>query len=1014
MIRRISLAALLLAVLASGCESPPPDAFVNTAGQAGGAAAVPVGANEVGEPCRYQAVSGGEAVIYCGDWEQPSGRVAELNSAAGPAQLGAIAASGVWRTTIDQRFACGAPVQTTILAGSPAVLMECTRRVGGWPHLALASVVEGRVFVSDAVRPALPALERTIAALAGRSLPADAAPAASEARRLIAQRSGGAPFGSGDLARFFEQLRLGDAYNNIGDPVNAERAYREALAIQQRILGPNDPGLALTMMKLGAQFAHQGNRREAERLLANAAALTARQPDPLLVAQLDFYRATAAAYNANPEEATRYVQRAETEFARLAPEALGRTGREPGTGGGVVRGGMAVSRGEATGPAGTDVVANSEERAAVLGLAETMRLHATLLQFSGRMEDAQALARRAEQLLAGTGLSYSSTGARSLRLIASNQSVARDYPAAVGTSGEAGRIFERITPRDRPAALNLLSRGYYLLQTNRFDAALDSFRKAGEILRSPMVSGGVNAESILPWLEALERAPGGTAQNAAEMFEAAQLARGGQTAQDIARATAALTAESPQAAEAVRSFEVRKARVDQLERERVTAEQEKAPGDAINALDRQIEEAVQAQREAEAAILAAAPRYAQAAEKPVPAADFQRLLAADEALAFLFIGDTGGYGFFVRPNGLTAYRIPLSSAQVTELITQLRNTTVAQPGGLPTPDFAVSYRLYAALFGPVEQQFAGVRKISVSATGDLLRYPLEALVTQPGATDNNGDFRQVPFLVRRVALAYVPAPRVLANIRSSRGASSPRPFIGFGDFRPPSAGQLLASFPPDRCGNDYRYLEGLQPLPATRTQVLTVGQQLGAGPGDIVVGDEFTRQRLERSNLSQYRNILLATHAFFPGGTLRCMTEPATVLSPPPGAPTADAAYLHPRTIERLKLNADLVALSACNTSGAQGGESLAGLARSFFLAGSRGLLLTHWDVVTGASVPLMIGTFGTGGGTSNSAEALQAAKLRLIDSAGSTAELPVEISHPNYWAAFVLFGDGVRATPGT
>ena len=288
-------------------------------------------------------------MIFCGDWEQPSGRVAELNSAAGPAQLGAIAASGVWRTTIDQRFACGAPVQTSILAGSPAVLMECTRRVGGWPHLALASVVEGRVFVSDAVRPALPALERTIAALAGRSLPADAAPAASEARRLIAQRSGGAPFGSGDLARFFEQLRLGDAYNNIGDPVNAERAYREALAIQQRILGPNDPGLALTMMKLGAQFAHQGNRREAERLLANAAALTARQPDPLLVAQLDFYRATTAAYNGNPDEAIRYVQRAETEFARLAPEALGRTGREPGTGGGVVRGGMAVSRGEASG-----------------------------------------------------------------------------------------------------------------------------------------------------------------------------------------------------------------------------------------------------------------------------------------------------------------------------------------------------------------------------------------------------------------------------------------------------------------------------------------------------------------------------------------------------------------------------------------------------------------------------------------------------------------------------------------
>jgi CHAT domain-containing protein len=209
----------------------------------------------------------------------------------------------------------------------------------------------------------------------------------------------------------------------------------------------------------------------------------------------------------------------------------------------------------------------------------------------------------------------------------------------------------------------------------------------------------------------------------------------------------------------------------------------------------------------------------------------------------------------------------------------------------------------------------------------------------------------------------------------------------------------------------------LQALPATRAQVTTIGQQLGASAGDIILGDEFTKQRLERTDLAQYRNILLATHAFLPAGTLRCMTDPAIVVSPPPRAANADAAFLRPRDIERLKLNADLVALSACNTSGAQGGESLAGLARSFFLAGSRGLLLTHWDVVTGASVPLMIETFGAGGGTTNSSQALQAAKLRLIDSAGSTTELPVEISHPNFWAAFVLVGDGVRghaAGPGS
>jgi len=137
----------------------------------------------------------------------------------------------------------------------------------------------------------------------------------------------------------------------------------------------------------------------------------------------------------------------------------------------------------------------------------------------------------------------------------------------------------------------------------------------------------------------------------------------------------------------------------------------------------------------------------------------------------------------------------------------MRDTTVAKPGGLPTPDFETSYRLYKALFGPVEQQLAGVAKVSIAASGDLMRYPLEALVTEAGATADNGDYRRVPFLVRRVALSYVPAPRVLVNLRKARTAAlGLRPFIGFGDFRPASPGQLAASFPPQRCRDDYQAL----------------------------------------------------------------------------------------------------------------------------------------------------------------------------------------------------------------
>jgi len=372
----------------------------------------------------------------------------------------------------------------------------------------------------------------------------------------------------------------------------------------------------------------------------------------------------------------------------------------------------------------------------------------------------------------------------------------------------------------------------------------------------------------------------------------AQFARTGRTAQDIAQATTRLIAGDPKVAEAIRAYEDRKRDFDRLQSARDRAVAESVPADRIAAIDKQIEAAKEASDEAAAVIPAAAPRYLEAVEKPAALSELQALLGANEAFVFFFVADTGSYGFFVRPRSATSYKIPLTSAEIGQLVDRLRNTTVVQPGGLPTPDFAASYKLYAALFGPVEKELQGVARMSIAATGDLLRYPLEALVTRAGASDNNGDYRQVPFLVRSLALSYVPAPRILVNIRKGHTAGSGlRPFIGFGNFRPATAAQLAASFPPGRCGEDYRLLQGLQPLPETRTQVTTIAQQLGAGPGDVVLGDAFTKRRLASPDLGQYRIVLLATHAFLPANTLRCITEPAIAVSPPPGAHDAADAF---------------------------------------------------------------------------------------------------------------------------
>ena len=139
---------------------------------------------------------------------------------------------------------------------------------------------------------------------------------------------------------------------------------------------------------------------------------------------------------------------------------------------------------------------------------------------------------------------------------------------------------------------------------------------------------------------------------------------------------------------------------------------EGAGPDRTAAIDQRIEAARQVRDEAAAVIPAAAPRYLEAAEKPAGAAELRGLLAADEAFLMFFVADRGSYGFLVRPNALVAYPIALKRGEVAELVNKIRDTTVAKPGGLPTPDFDASYRLYKGLLGPVEQQLTGVAKIS--------------------------------------------------------------------------------------------------------------------------------------------------------------------------------------------------------------------------------------------------------------------------------------------------------------
>jgi len=183
-----------------------------------------------------------------------------------------------------------------------------------------------------------------------------------------------------------------------------------------------------------------------------------------------------------------------------------------------------------------------------------------------------------------------------------------------------------------------------------------------------------------------------------------------------------------------------------------------------------------------------------------------------------------------------------------------------------------------------------------------------------------------------------------------------------------------------------------------------MAQTLGAGPDSVVLGTAATESKVRSTDLSQYRVIAFATHGLLPGD-LQCKAEPALALTPPATSGAGDDdGFLSASEIAQLRLDADFVVLSACNTAASDGrllGEALSGLTRAFFYAGARGLLVSHWTVASAPTVTLTTGLFTEHARDRalGRAEALRRAQEALWRQEAT--------AHPALWAAFVLVGDG-------
>ena len=207
---------------------------------------------------------------------------------------------------------------------------------------------------------------------------------------------------------------------------------------------------------------------------------------------------------------------------------------------------------------------------------------------------------------------------------------------------------------------------------------------------------------------------------------------------------------------------------------------------------------------------------------------------------------------------------------------------------------------------------------------------------------------------------------------------------------------------------DIAALKFQTPLPETTDELCAVARDLGADVRELRLGaaaTEGTIKALSASGaLARYRIVHMATHGLL-AGQLSARSEPGLILTPPATASAEDDGYLTASEIAGLKLDADWVILSACNTAagGANGAEALSGLARAFFFAQARALLVSHWEVDTQATVRLITSSVKelTSDRSIGRAEALRRAMLAMIDQ-GTPAE-----AHPANWAPFVVVGEG-------
>ena len=445
--------------------------------------------------------------------------------------------------------------------------------------------------------------------------------------------------------------------------------------------------------------------------------------------------------------------------------------------------------------------------------------------------------------------------------------------------------------------------------------------------------------------------------------------------------------------------------------------------------------------------------------RPVTLPDLQqKLLRPDEVLLSYVLLPQELAIFAVTRERFQMVNLPVKREDVATRVRAIRRAIEKVAAGesvlfLREIDPVTLSSLYRDLVAPIASALGGKPKIIVVADGPLLTVPLELLVTQYGpaeqqafetarsASDGSvgrpflGEYGLLNYLGKEQRFGYLPSlsslasqrlyPKQITGLREELAAFADPVFS-------PASGQsysLATRVALDLLSNNFHVgkdgLPDIRRLRETADEARSIARILG-GSNRMFIGNDAQEKMAKSGGLKNSRYVLFATHGFLGGEFLPGVDAAAEHAAGAPRAKSGaqpslaltlvgdldgeDGMLTMKEVIEDVELNADLVALSACNTAGetaqANNGEGFAGLTRAFMFAGAKSLLVSHWSVDSLSTEALMTSTFRNIKQGETALKAVSDAQRELRGGSYANGQYRFSRSHPFFWAAFVYVGD--------